>query len=109
MMGGQHTRLQSVGVAREFVAGSEAVVLVRGGGVLFQVEFELRIGGCGGGDVEVEQDLDVEVDLVEKRCGLGGGGGTVDTMEGQDPTTVTLLRTNQSGARSLSMMMHFTL
>ena len=54
-------------------------------------------------DVEVEQDLDVEVDLVEKRCGLGGGGGTVDTMEGQDPTTVTLLHTNQSGALSLSM------
>ena len=78
MMGGQHTRLQSVGVAREFVAGSEAFALVRGGGggVLFQVEFELRTGGCGGGDVEVEQDLDVEVeqdldvevDLVEKRC-----------------------------------------
>ena len=43
MMGGQHTRLQSVGVAREFVAGSEAFALVRGGGgggVLFQVEFE---------------------------------------------------------------------
>ena len=70
MTGGQQTRLQSVVVAREFVAGSEAVVLVRGGGggVLFQVEFELRTGGCGGGDVEVEQDLDVEVDLVEKRC-----------------------------------------
>ena len=33
----------------------------------------------------------------------GGGGGTVDTMEGQDPTTVTLLHTNQSGALSLSM------
>lgn len=95
-----------MGVAREFVAGSEAFALVRGGGgggVLFQVEFELRTGGCGGGDVEVEQDLDVEVDLVEKRCGLGGGGGTVDTMEGQDPTTVTLLHTNQSGALSLSM------
>ena len=57
----------------------------------------------------MEQDLDVEVDLVEKRCGLGGGGGTVDTMEGQDPTTVTLLHTNQSGALSLSMMMHFIL
>ena len=55
----------------------------------------------------MEQDLDVEVDLVEKRC--GGGGGTVDTMEGQDPTTVTLLHTNQSGALSLSMMMHFIL
>ena len=39
----------------------------------------------------------------------GGGGGTVDTMEGQDPTTVTLLHTNQSGALSLSMMMHFIL
>ena len=47
----------------------------------------------------MEQDLDVEVDLVEKRC----GGGAVDTMEGQDPTTVTLLHTNQSGALSLSM------
>ena len=105
MTGGQQTRLQSVGAAREFVAGSEAFALVRGGGggVLFQVEFELRTGGCGGGDIEVEQDLDVEVDLVEKRCGLGGGGGTVDTMEGQDPTTVTLLHTNQSGALSLSM------
>ena len=55
----------------------------------------------------MEQDLDVEVDLVEKRCGLGGG--TVDTMVGQDPTTVTLLHTNQSGALSLSMMMHFRL
>ena len=51
----------------------------------------------------MEQNLDVEVDLVEKRCGLGGGGGTVDTTEGQDPTTVTLLHTNQSGALSLSM------
>ena len=42
MTGGQQTRLQSVGVAREFVAGSEAVALVRGGGgeVLLQVEFE---------------------------------------------------------------------
>ena len=64
MTGGQQTRLQSVGVAREFVAGSEAFALVRGGGggVLFQVE--LRTG-----TVEVEQDLDLEVDLVEKRCG----------------------------------------
>ena len=61
-LGGQQTRLQSVGGAREFVAGSEAVALVRGGGgggVLFQVEFELRTGGCGGGDIGVEQDLDV--------------------------------------------------
>ena len=51
MAGGQETRLQSVGVAREFVAGSEAFALVRGGGVLFQVE--LRTGTVEVMEVEM--------------------------------------------------------
>ena len=49
----QQTRLQSVGGAREFVAGTEAFALARGGGggVLFQVE--LRTGTVGVMEVEM--------------------------------------------------------
>ena len=61
-----------MGGAREFVAGSEAVALVRGGGVLFQVEFELRTGGCGGPGCGGGAGLG---------CGVGFGGEEVEVEQ----------------------------
>ena len=54
-------------VAREFVAGSEAFALVRGGGggVLFQLE--LRTGGSGG--------------VEGPGCGVGFGGEEVEVEQ----------------------------